>query len=99
MSVDLPGAAFLEVRDLYVHFPTDDGLVKSVDGVSFELGRGRTLGIVGESGSGKSTLGRMLLGIDPAQGGEVRFDANGRHRATVDRNGNQTDGVGGYREL
>ena len=42
----------LEVRDLRVHFPTDDGLVKAVDGISFRLERGRTLGIVGESGSG-----------------------------------------------
>jgi peptide/nickel transport system ATP-binding protein len=43
---------FLDVRDLYVHFPTDDGVVKSVDGLSFQLDRGATLGIVGESGSG-----------------------------------------------
>ena len=46
---------FLEVVDLRVHFPTDDGLVKSVDGLSFALDRGRTLGIVGESGSGRAS--------------------------------------------
>ena len=41
------GQPFLEVLDLRVHFPTDDGLVKSVDGLSFSVERGRTLGIVG----------------------------------------------------
>ncbi|MFI0374468.1 ABC transporter ATP-binding protein [Actinomadura sp. 1N219] len=56
-------AAFLEVRDLKIHFPTDDGLVKSVDGLSFELERGRTLGIVGESGSGKSVTSLGILGL------------------------------------
>jgi peptide/nickel transport system ATP-binding protein len=48
--------------------------VRAVDGVSLAVMPGKTLGIVGESGSGKSTLGRMLLGIDPAQAGEVRFE-------------------------
>ncbi|MEV0899777.1 ABC transporter ATP-binding protein [Actinoplanes sp. NPDC049802] len=57
------GQAFLEVKDLKIHFPTDDGLVRSVDGLSFQLERGRTLGIVGESGSGKSVTSLGILGI------------------------------------
>ena len=53
----------LDVRDLRIHFPTDDGLVKAVDGVSFNLDRGRTLGVVGESGSGKSVTSLGILGL------------------------------------
>jgi peptide/nickel transport system ATP-binding protein len=56
-------APFLELRDLKIHFPTDDGLVKSVDGLSFSLERGKTLGIVGESGSGKSVTSLGILGL------------------------------------
>jgi peptide/nickel transport system ATP-binding protein len=58
-----PPAEFLEVRDLRIHFPTDDGLVKAVDGISFSLPEGRTIGIVGESGSGKSVSSLGILGL------------------------------------
>ena len=67
----------LEVKDLKVHFPTDDGLVKAVDGVSYSLQAGETLGIVGESGSGKSVSSLTVMGlITPKQAnitGEVFF--------------------------
>jgi oligopeptide/dipeptide ABC transporter ATP-binding protein len=53
----------LEVKDLHVHFATEDGLVRAVDGVTWELERGKVLGIVGESGSGKSVTAMTLLGL------------------------------------
>ncbi len=71
--------ALLEVSDLKVHFQTDDGIVKAVDGVSYSVERGRALGIVGESGSGKSVSSLTVMGLTRFAGnadifGSIVFD-------------------------
>lgn len=72
----------LSVRGLKMHFPVTAGLllprvighVKAVDGVSFDIQRGETLGLVGESGCGKTTLGRCILQLEKATAGDIVFD-------------------------
>lgn len=62
---------FLEVKNLSVNFPTDDGLVKAIDNLSFSVAKGKTLGIVGESGSGKSVTSLAILGLHKGSRAQV----------------------------
>ena len=73
-----PGTPLLEVRDLRVYFPVHSGILrrhtgdfKAVDGVSFTVEAGKTVGLVGESGSGKTTIGRSIVKLIPATSGQI----------------------------
>ena len=70
--------SLLEITDLKVHFETDDGLVRAVDGISYTVDRGQTLGIVGESGSGKSVSSLTVMGLSRSRNahisGSIKFD-------------------------
>ena len=67
--------ALLEVRNLRTHFNTDRGLFRAVDGISFDVARGRTVGLVGESGCGKSVTSLSIMGLVPSPSGVVSADA------------------------
>src|SRR5213080_2746731 len=77
MDVRTATQTLLSVRNLKTYFPQDEGLVKAVDGVSFDMAPGATLGIVGESGCGKSVTARSILRIVDRPGrivdGEIWF--------------------------
>ncbi len=66
--------SLLSITDLEVHLPTGAGLVHAVNGLSFDITEGETVGLIGESGCGKSTLGRALLRLSPATGGRIELD-------------------------
>ena len=81
MTADATGDVILDVRNLVKHFPVGGGflggapsVVKAVDGVSFAIRRGETLGLVGESGCGKTTTGRCVLQLERPTSGQVIFE-------------------------
>ena len=84
-----PGPALLEVRNLKKYFPVTKGLLlsrttgylKAVDGISFRVERGKTLGIVGESGCGKSTTAKLLLMLEEPTEGSILFEGEDIHQA------------------
>lgn len=90
---------FLEIKDLKVHYPSRNGFlnrltdrVQAVDGVSFEIEEGKTVGLVGESGSGKSTIGKAIIGLEKVTSGNVYFNGedvtNKARKRTSDYNRN-----------
>jgi len=78
----------ISVVDVVKHFPTGSGfsreVVRAVDGVTFDIAKGETLGLVGESGCGKSTLGRVIMQLHPATSGSIKFE--GRELTTMKGN-------------
>lgn len=107
-STNAKGSVLLEVKDLRVHFPIAGGIfrrqvatVKAVDGVSFTIYRGETLGMVGESGCGKTTIGRALINIVRTMSSEAQVTGqilyHGRDGGVVDFNALNTAEMRQYR--
>ena len=69
------GAPLLEVRNLRTHFRTERSVFRAVDGVSFKVDRGKTVGLVGESGCGKTVTSLSVMGLVPSPPGRVEADA------------------------
>jgi len=91
----VPADVLLDVRDLHVRFDTVDGVVHAVRGASFQVPRGRTLGIVGESGSGKSVSAQALIGLVP--GADVSGEAWFEGQDLLGMNDQQLRGIRGKR--
>ena len=72
----------LQVRNLKKHFNTPKGLLHAVDGVTFDINKGETLGVVGESGCGKSTLGRVILHLLESTDGELFYEGQNITKVT-----------------
>ena len=62
----------LKVKDLVIHYQTDDGLVEALNGVSLSIGEGETLGLVGETGAGKTTLAKGIMRLIPNPPGKIK---------------------------
>ncbi|CAG9251370.1 murein tripeptide ABC transporter/oligopeptide ABC transporter ATP binding subunit OppF [Paraburkholderia unamae] len=95
-----PGTPLLSVRDLAVNFrvargawPWQKALLHAVNGISFDIGRGETLGLVGESGCGKSTLARAVIGLAPVASGSVSWQGEETVLGARRRLGNLRRGV------
>src|SRR5215468_7366728 len=76
VAAQAQNAKLLSVVDLVKHFPVEnsDDILRAVDGVSFDIRRGETLGLVGESGCGKTTVGRCLVRLHEPTSGQVTFE-------------------------
>src|SRR5436190_7795557 len=87
--------ALLDVRDLKTYFKTDDGIVKAVDGVTFSIEKGRTLGIVGESGSGKRVTCLTIMGLNARRNTMSSGEALFKDRNLLTMNGSELRDIRG----
>ena len=80
----------LEVKDLVIHYETDDGVVKALNGVNIQIGVGETLGLVGETGAGKTTLAKGIMGLIPNPPGKIlsgKVQFEGQDLLTIGKEG------------